>query len=324
MLTTVTGVGPASAAVFRTGQPIMGTVLQVTIVAADDPTARALADVATAEARRWEDVLTTWRADGELAQLNHRAGTGPVALSRELARALHSMQRLCAATDGTFDPAVGPLVDLWRGPEPPSAAQLAQTAHQRMATALRLDGRQATLNAGAKLDAGGIGKGMALDAAAALLRAHGVQAAFLDFGGSSQLAIGAPPGSPDGWRVALSGLASQELLGVLTLRDAALSTSRAAGTVSPAGPIIDPRTGSPVPVPRFATVRAADATTAEAWSKAAIILGPGGVQRAKASGIDVLLEDTDGLVRTPGFRLELLEADAVHDPSAVDAVVLEP
>ena len=31
-------VAPASAAVFRTGQPVMGTVLQVTVVAADDPT----------------------------------------------------------------------------------------------------------------------------------------------------------------------------------------------------------------------------------------------------------------------------------------------
>ncbi len=302
----VVGSRPVSAAVFRTGQPIMGTVLQVTIVAADEPSARALAEAAMGEARRWDDIMTTWRPDGELARLNARAGAGPVTLSADLSQALHTMRRLSAATAGTFDPAVGPLVDLWRGPEPPSAAQLAQTAHQRIAAALRLDGRQATLSAGAKLDAGGIGKGMALDAVAALLRAHSVQAAYLDFGGSSQLAIGAPPGSPEGWRVAVGGLAPRQVLGVVTLRDAALATSRAVGTVSSAGPIIDPRTGTPAPAPRLATVRAADATTAEAWSKAAIILGRGGVLRARSSDLEVLLEDADGLVRTPGFALQAL------------------
>ena len=297
---------PAAGAVFRTGAPVMGTVLQVTIVAADDAAARQLADAALAEARRWDDILTTWRADGELAQLAAHAGAGPTAVSEDLAAALRSMQRLSTATAGAFDPAVGPLVDLWRGPAPPSAAQLAGAAPAQLATVLALDGRRATLVRGAKLDAGGVGKGVALDAISALLRARGVQAAYLDFGGSSQLAIGAPPDSPDGWRVAVSGLTPQQMHGVLTLRDAALSTSRALGGPSAAGPIIDPRTRQPVPGPQLATVRAADATTAEAWSKAVLVLGHGGVERANANGIEVLREDANGLERTSGFALEPL------------------
>jgi thiamine biosynthesis lipoprotein len=303
LLTTLT---PASAAVFRTGQPVMGTVLQVTVVAADDPTARTLAEAAVAEARRWDDILTTWRPEGELARLNMRAGGGAVLLGPELSSALRAMQRLSAATDGAFDPAVGPIVDLWRGPAPPPAARAASAAPLRMATALVLDGQLATLAAGAKLDTGGIGKGMALDAAAAMLRARGVQAAYLDFGGSSQLAIGAPPGAPEGWRVAVSGLAPNRMLGVLSLRDAALSTSRAAEGPSEAGPIVDPRSGSPVIAARITTVRAADATSAEAWSKAMIIRGRDGMQQARAGGLDVLLEDQDGVVRSPGFTLEPL------------------
>jgi thiamine biosynthesis lipoprotein len=298
---------PAAAAVFRTGQPVMGTVLQVTIVAGDEGRARALAVSACAEARRWEGILTTWRADGELAQLNARAGAGPTAVSADLAGALLDMQRLSAATDGAFDPAVGALVDLWRGPAPPAATRIARAAPSRIASALVLDGRQATLAAGAELDAGGIGKGMALDAIGTLLRAGGVEAAYLDFGGSSQLAIGAPPGAPSGWRVAVSGLAPQAIYGVLTLRDAALSTSRAQGAPLAAGPIIDPRSGAPVEKPRLATVRAGDATTAEAWSKAAVILGRDGVARAEAGGLDVLLDDADGVARTPGFKLEPLD-----------------
>jgi thiamine biosynthesis lipoprotein len=307
LLLILVAVAPASAAVFRTGQPVMGTVLQVTIVAADDRTARALADAAVAEVRHWDDILTTWRPEGELARLNAQAGSGPVTVGPELSAALRSMQRLSTATQGAFDPAVGPFVDLWRGTAPLPGAPPAPAARHRLASALSLDGRRAALLAGAKLDAGGIGKGLALDAAGALLRARGAAAAYLDFGGSSQLAIGAPPGSPDGWRVAISGLAPHQMHGVLMLRDAALSTSRASAGASPAGPIIDPATGRPVDAPRLGTVRARDATTAEAWSKAVIIRGRDGVQRARADGLDVLFEEAGGVQRTAGFTLEPLD-----------------
>jgi len=298
---------PAAAALFRTGQPVMGTVLQVTVVAADEATARALAEAACAEGRRWEAILTTWRPDGELAGLNARAGTGPTPISAELADALRDMQRLSVATDGAFDPAVGGLVDLWRGPLPPTPAQRARTVPARIESALALDGTRATLAPGAKLDAGGIGKGMALDAIGRLLRAGGAEAAYLDFGGSSQLALGAPRDSPAGWRVAVSGLAPQQMHGVLRLRDAALSTSRALGGPSAAGPIIDPRSGEPVAGPRLVTVRAGDASAAEAWSKAVIVFGHDGVERAQASGLEVLFEDADGVARTPGFAMEPLD-----------------
>jgi thiamine biosynthesis lipoprotein len=284
---------PAPAAQFRTGQPVMGTVLQVTIVAADDATARALAAAAIEEGRRWDDLLTTWRADGELARLNAQAGHGAQRISPELASALRRMQALSRDTDAVFDPGVGPLVAAWRGPKPPLPPPAASAA-THIATALQVDGEQATLVAGAALDAGGIGKGMALDAIAARLRRDGVQAALLDFGGSSQLAIGAPPDSPSGWPVVVGGLSPDHALGALTLRDAALSTSRAAAGPSPAGPIIDPRSGAPIFTPRLATVRAADATAAEAWSKVVIVLGEAGADAARRHGFEVILDESAG------------------------------
>ena len=186
----------------RVGEPVMGTVLTVTVTAGDESDARRLAGAAVGEARRWDAILTTWTPAGELARLNAHAGDGPVEVSPDLAAALRTMAALSAATDGAFDPAVGPLVDRWRGPSPPDPPPAA-TAATRIATALRLDGNRAELQAGAALDAGGIGKGIALDAMAALLRRGGVRAALLYFGGSSQLAIGAPEANPLGWRVAI-------------------------------------------------------------------------------------------------------------------------
>lgn len=295
---------PASAALFRTGQPVMGTVLQVTVVAGDDASARRLAAAAVAEARRWDDLLTTWRPQGELAQLNAQAGQGPVIVSAALAAALARMLALHDATGGAFDPAVGGLVTLWRGPMPPSPAQRAAVARLPLRRALQLDGRRATLAAGIRLDAGGVGKGMALDAIAALLRAGGAEAAYLDFGGSSQLAFGAPPGEADGWRVAVAGLGSDVVHGVVSLREASLSTSRAAGGATAAGPIIDPRSGEPVAGPRLATVRAADATTAEAWSKAVIILGRAAIAAAGAARVAAFYEDEGGRAQSPTFVIQ--------------------
>ena len=56
------------------------------------------------------------------------------------------------------------------------------------------------------------------------------------------------------------------------------------------------------------TVRAADATSAEAWSKAIIIRGRDGLPRAQANGVEVFLEDAAGVDRTGGFVLEALDA----------------
>ena len=109
----------ASAATVRVGEPVMGTVLTVTVTAGDDSDARRLAGAAVGEARRWDAILTTWTPDGELARLNAHAGDGSVEVSPDLAAALRTMVTLSAATDGAFDPAVGPLVDRWRGPSPP-------------------------------------------------------------------------------------------------------------------------------------------------------------------------------------------------------------
>jgi thiamine biosynthesis lipoprotein len=289
-----------AAAVVQDGQPVMGTVLQVTVIAPDQALARRLADSAFAVARRWDDVLTVWRPDGELARLNGQAGRGPIHVSASLWAALRAMRTHFDATGGAFDPAVGPLVRAWITP---GALAVRPRAHTPLPQALALAPGTADLTAGAALDPGGIGKGLALDAMADVLRRGGATAAFLDFGGSSQLALGAPPGAPDGWVVAVAGLGRGMVHGTVHLRDAALSTSRASGAGDSAGPIVDPRSRAPVEAPRLATVLARDAASADAWSTALVVLGRAGLPRAEAAGLAALVEDAQGRVLGGGFPL---------------------
>jgi len=284
---------PGHAADAHAGKPVMGTVLQVFVEAEDTDTAAALAEQGISLAARWDDVLTTWRAEGELARLNASAGKGAFAASGELRAALSQMARLARATDGAFNPAIGAQVERWRKSSSVPLAAPAQPFHE----AVRVERQGVVLAAGTALDAGAIGKGIALDAMARALKASGASSLWLDFGGSSQL------GWSEGRRprtIVVAGLATGVVHGTLEVGDAAVSTSRAAASREE-GPILDPRTGQAIAERRLATVLATDATTADAWSTALVVLGRDGIAKARAAGCEVLFEDDEGLVVSPGF-----------------------
>jgi thiamine biosynthesis lipoprotein len=282
------------------GEVVMGTVLRVTVVAATDSLAIAATSRAIALARHWDDVLTTWRPEGELARLNRRAGLGPTEISVDLATALNTMTSLSRLTDGAFDPAVGALVRRY------SQTQEEQPEFSRaeFGEVLRVSGTQAELADGVELDAGGIGKGIALDAIAAELRRDvGVTGAYLDFGGSSQLAFGeTTAGGP--WVIALAGASPGEIHGTLPLVGAA-STSRSRSVGDETGPIVDPATGRVTAAGRFSTCFGTTATETEAWSTALIVRGRSAIPAAEDRRIHVLYEDGKG----PAFLSSSLARD---------------
>jgi len=299
--TLLLGTNVAFAATAYVGEPVMGTVLDVTVVATSPDGARELAHAAIDVARHWDDVLTTWRAQGELAQLNARAGQGPFPISADLALALVRMLALSHATHGAFDPGIGAIVEaLRRGDADGRAPAMPSASH--IGDVLDLGRGTASLAAHTRLDAGAIGKGIALDAIGAYLRSHDARAWFLDFGGSSQLASGRPENA-DAWNVLIAGERPDSTHGFVELRSGSLSTSRAAAAFDPAGAIVDPRTATAVTPPRLATVLAPDATSADAWSTALVVLGRGGLEWARAAGVEALVEDAAGTATTPGFPL---------------------
>lgn len=274
---------------------VMGTLCRITAYGVKPDAVSAAFD----EIKRWDAILSDYRDDSELSRLN---AAGELAVSADFRSFLEDCGRWVKATDGLFDPTVGPLMRLWgfRGGQPaePSAADL-DAARARVGWKhVRLDASGVKLDARAALDPGGIGKGWALDRAAAILKKAGATAAGLDFG-STFLAIGAPPGQ-EGWKAAIRDpFAPDKVRAWIRVRDAALSTS---GTYERfveiggrrLGHLMDPRTGRPGEASASVSVIAPTATESDVLTKPLFLLGAdGGVDFAKRLGRAAMIVPAD-------------------------------
>ena len=324
------GAAPPGPHEISTGRPAMGTLLELTLIGADDAALARARDDAFAEVERIEAQLSTWRAESDVSRLNRAAGDGAVAIAPEVTDLLARCVDLARDTRGSFDVTVGPLVALWqeaaaRG-EPPDPVALAAARARIGPDRLALRGDGAALAAGAAVDLGGVAKGYALDRVRDRLGAE-VDAALLSFGQSSTWAIGRPPGA-DGWRL-LARAPDGGFAGVITLRDRALSVSGSLGQWNEIagrryGHVIDPRSGQPLTRGREALVVTADATLAEALSKALLVLGPeeGIALIENWPDAEALLLDEDGSAwRTRGWqdatRFEPVAASGSSAPCGV-------
>ena len=291
----------------------MGTFLELTLWHAEPERARHLIRASVQEAHRLEEILSDYIPDSAVSQFNANAGKGRVALPPELHELLRISQRLSVRTAGYFDVTVGPLMELWRDCSDhdriPDATRLAQALSLMGYRKLLLsqNGDAELTRSGMKIDLGGIGKGYAVDRIAGRLKAAGVTAALINFGGSSMRAIGAPPGQ-NGWEVGVQGPAG-DLRGVIYLRNLALSTSGSMGRFFTVGNrryghLINPKSGMPVSEPRMASVITPSATTAEALTKPLVLLGGKAMSLVKnfPQTEALVIPRTGALFFSSGFR----------------------
>lgn len=279
----------------RIARHAMATRFEFVLHGARPEALRAAAEEALDEVERIENLLSLYRPHTDIARVNARAGIGPVRVAAETFRLMQRVRALTGQTEGAFDVTAGPLVRAWgfhggSGSEPPVAAR---EAALRLVgwSHLVLDPGDCSVGIdcpGGMVDLGAVGKGYALDQAAAILREAGVCAALLHGGTSTVVAIGAPPDEP-GWRVALPEDAEGGAGTTLILSDESLSVSAVWGrSFSDAsgqilGHVLDPRSGFPVGGAEMAAVVLPSATESDAVSTALLVLGPPGHGRIARS-----------------------------------------
>lgn len=245
------------------------------VLYADEATARAAARAAFARIAALEDVMSDWRPETEISRLSAPPDSW-VPVSAELFTVLERALQVAWASQGAFDPTVGPYVALWREtrrtgrlPAESTLTAVRRRVGWRMVS-LDTAARAVRLGVpGMRLDLGGIAKGHILGRALATLRAHGVGAALIEAGGD--VVVGDPPPDRPGWVIEIAGAEGVHA-------NVAVSTSGTGeqnveiGGVGYAH-VVDPRTGLGVTTRRTVTVVASDAATADALATALVVLG---------------------------------------------------
>jgi len=275
-------VSPARADWMQRTEAIMGTRCYVELWADDPVKGNDAIDAVMAELRRIDALMSHYKPESQLSQINARAYQEPVQVDKELFDLIKLSTYYSQITAGAFDityASVGYLYD-YRRHIHPSEAQIKSALPAVNWHNLLLDEAHHTVrfeHAGMRIDLGGIGKGYAVDHGIDLLKARGFKHAVVTAGGDSRI-IGDHMGRP--WLVAIRHPDDpKKVVTRIPLSDSAMSTSGDYERYFDESGvryhhIIDPHTGHSASKVRSATVLAPTATQTDGMSKTAFVLGP--------------------------------------------------
>ena len=265
----------------------MGSVLRLSAWTTDDAPAVAAFEQVFQEFERLDSLLSVWRPGSDVTRLNQAAGRQPVEVSSDTVAVLEAAAQASEWTGGKFDITFGALADIWKFDHDQD-----NTVPDRRAIEARLPfvdyrlvhvdraARTAYISkTGARVHLGGIGKGYAVDRAAAILRERGVHDFLIQSGGDLYVA-GRNGNVP--WKLGINdprGPAGQTFA-TLELGDGTFSTSGdyerffiKDGTRY--HHLIDPDRGEPAAGTRSVTIVADRAMLADVLSTGVFIMGPG-------------------------------------------------
>lgn len=164
----------------------MDTFMSITAYGEDEQAAQDTAVQLEQRINALEPALSRTREDSDLYRLNHADGAA-CEVSEDTYAAIEAAVQFAEWTGGAFDPTMAPLTDLWgintdHAHVPAQAEIDAALTHVGYQNIELLGNNQVRLLNGAQLDLGGIGKGFATDAVAAML--DGTQGVLATLGGN--------------------------------------------------------------------------------------------------------------------------------------------
>jgi len=269
-----------------------------------------------------ERILSHWRPDSKLYQVNATLSTEPIPVPPLLHELLVHAKWTYEQTDGGFDPTIAPLVNLWGfGPVSenrtriPSEEEIDNAVRQVGMNQLEIlpDDRVRKKLPSLQIDLSGSAKGEIIDGVCALLDQRGIGNYLVEIGG--EIRTRGSGKDERGWTVGLENGSQRSERSTLSLRDYSVATSGTyrqskpnPDSAKPASHLIDPRTGRPVEHDLVAVnVLAPTARDADALATALMILGPEeGMALAERLDLAVrfCLEETNGsrMILSPTYQ----------------------
>lgn len=262
----------------------MGSRWGITLSGPDTLSTQQNIDTVIAEVTRIENLISDWRPETQVSQVNKNAGIRPVKVDREVFQLTQRAMELSRLTGGAFDISFAAMDRIWKFDgsmkEMPSAALIKQSVEKVGYQNIILDSINCTVflkNKGMKIGFGALGEGYAADKCRDMMLARGIMSGLVNGSGD----ISAWGKQPDGsdWTIGITNpMREDKLIAIVPLQQGAVVTSGSYEKyVSFNGKryshIINPVTGYPATGLCSVTVFGPSAEMANGFSTSMMVLG---------------------------------------------------
>ena len=264
---------------------LMGNRFEFTVITESEEAGNSAIDVAVAEVKRIEQLLTTFSSDSQTNLINAQAGIQAVKVDQEVLELIQRSIRISEITDGAFDITYGSIDKrLWNFDQEMTSLPDAATALASVGlinyrnVILNMDKSTVMLkNKGMRIGFGGIGKGYAADCARMILQQSGMESGIVNAAGDMITWGTQANGRP--WTVGIADPAqTNRAFSALTISNMAIATSGSYEKyVTIAGKryahTIDPKTGLPVSGVKSVSIICPSAELADALATPVVVMG---------------------------------------------------
>jgi len=293
-------------------QDHMGTYVSITIAAPESDEVLAAVQAGYAEVERLEKLLSEWREDSRISEVNRQAGIKPVPVPPELYKLVKQAHDISVQSQGAFDVTHAAMAGLWnykaKNPKVPGTQAIQERVKLVDYRKLELKPEDHSVmlkHKGMRIGLGGIAKGYVMDRVSRVLKEQGYPNHLVIAGGD--LYASGTRGNRK-WRIGIRDPKSRGLHAVVEVEDEGVATS---GNYEKFfyqdgvryHHILDPKTGRPARGTSSLTVIAKSAAEADAYATALFVLGgQKALDLAGKKGLEVFLFDESfKTAGTPGM-----------------------
>ncbi|WP_121364657.1 FAD:protein FMN transferase [Flavobacterium limicola] len=263
---------------------LMGGRFDISIVDKDSLSAEQNIDAVINEITRIENLISDWKPDSQVSEVNQNAGIRPVKVDKEVFELTQRAIRFSEVTNGGFDISFAAMDKIWKFDgymtQMPSAEAIQKSVEKVGYKNIILDSVQSTIFLklkGMKIGFGALGEGYATDKCRDMMLAKGVEAGIINGSGDMSTWGKQPNGKP--WNIGITNpFHPEKLLAVVPLKQDAVTTSGSYEKFvifngKRYSHIINPATGYPATGLCSVTVFGPNAETANGLSTSLMVLG---------------------------------------------------
>lgn len=270
--------------IFKKKQSLLGSPFEITVVAKDSVQGNLFSDLAIAEVKRIENLISDWIPTSQISKVNHNAGISPIKVDKEVYDLVDRATKISKLTSGAFDISYASMDRIWKFDgsmkEMPTPEEIRKSVEKVGYQNIILNSKDTTIflkNKGMKLGLGGIGQGYIADKIKVLLQEKGCNSGLVNVSGDINTWGKQPNGNL--WTVGIvNPMNKNKVFATFPLDDSAVETSGSYEKyVTFNGKryshIIDPRTGYPATGIISVSVFAKQTELADALATGIFVMG---------------------------------------------------